>query len=204
MGLGPRLRRARHQDPELGWSEQGLTALLRCCPGSGPPPSPLLSMLRAFSLLQHGSSAKAGPAPSTLPAPYTPRGRAGHPAKVRTQGPRIHPVPLPGEHPRASPWLRLPPPPTTAPWSLSLPALSQSVLACHPSTGCGKSRLGAGPSFAQGAQVGGFLLLLTWPQTTPAALYLMWQGCCCPQGGAYWAPHPPLLSHQADGTTAGL
>lgn len=97
-----------------------------------------------------------------------------------------------------------PPPPTTAPWSLSLPALSQSVLACHPSTGCGKSRLGAGPSFAQGAQVGGFLLLLTWPQTTPAALYLMWQGCCCPQGGAYWAPHPPLLSHQADGTTAGL
>ena len=87
-------------------------------------------------------------------------------------------VPLPGEHPRAS---------LTRPLRLRLSphVLLQSVLACHPSTGCRKSRLQAGPSFAQGAQVGRFLLLLTWPQSIPPALYLMWQGC------VYWAPHPP-------------
>ena len=34
---------------------------------------------------------------------------------------------------------------------------------------------------------------MTWPQTIPPAPYLMWQGCCCPQGSAYWAPRPPAL-----------
>lgn len=92
-GLGPRLRRAHQQDPELGWSEQGFISLLRHCPGSGPPPSPLVSMSRAFSLLQHRSSVKAGPAASTPPAPYTPRGGAGHPGEVRTHGPWIQPCP---------------------------------------------------------------------------------------------------------------
>ena len=93
-------------------------------------------------------------------------------------------VPLPGGHPRAS---------LTRPLRLRLSPhmLLQTELACHPSTGCRTSRLRAGPSFAQGAQVGRFLLLLTWPKTIPPAIYLMWQGCCCPQGSAYWAPHPP-------------
>ena len=120
-------------------------------------------------------------------------GRCGHGGHGSTL------VPLTGEHPRASPWLRLP----TPLWSLSLPALSQSVLACHPSTGCGKSRLGAGPSFAQGAQVGGFLLLLTWPQTTPPALYLMWQGCCCPQGVHTGPPAPHFCPSRQMGPPQG-
>lgn len=92
-GLGPRLRRAHQLDPELGWSEQGFISLLRCCPGSGPPPPPLISTSRAFSLLQHRSLVKAGPAPSTMPASYTPQGRAGHPGKVRTHGPSARGAP---------------------------------------------------------------------------------------------------------------
>lgn len=41
---------------------------------------------------------------------------------------------------------------------------SLSLLAAQ-NTGCRKSGLGAGPRFARGGQVGGFLLLPTWPQT---------------------------------------
>lgn len=199
-GLGPRLRRAHQLDPELGWSEQGFISLLRCCPGSGPPPPPLISTSRAFSLLQHRSLVKAGPAPSTLPASYTPQGRAGHPGKVRTHGPSARGAPQ-GLSDSSSP-------------AQAISPRGRSACPCA----CGLSWL-ASQAPAAGRVASG------WPQLcsrrpggwVPAPHDLATDHTPCPlpyvarmllpPGECILGPPPPcppLLSHQADATTAGL